>query len=101
MGGSDVTILRFALLSVACAVLTASGCAKPVKVTKIAPGDDAQKRAQTALIDAKPGDVIEFGEGTFKFPSTRSPGTSGVTPRGRGQDKTILSFEQQGQGTGG
>lgn len=89
------------LVWLACLLVTASGCAKAVKVTKIAAGDDAQKRGQTAMINAKPGEVIEFGEGKFTFNSTLSLDVSNVTIRGQGSDKTVLAFDQQGQGTGG
>ena len=62
-------------------------------VTRVDAGADAQKRAQTALINAKPGEVIEFGEGRFDFNSTLSlEDVSDVTIRGQGADKTILSF---------
>ena len=44
---------------------------------------------------------IEFGEGTFEFDQTLSCDVSDITIRGQGQDKTILSFAKQGQGTGG
>ena len=64
-------------------------------------GPDAAKLRQKALIEAKPGDVIELGEGRFDFKSTLSLDVSGVTIRGQGPDKTILSFKDQGQGTGG
>ncbi len=84
------------------------GCARPVgsdaersPVTKIEAGPDAQKQALNALIDAKPGHTIEFGEGTFSFKSSLSCDVDNVTIRGAGQDKTILSFKEQGQGTGG
>ena len=40
--------------------------------TKIEAGPDAPKHAQAALINAKEGDVIEFGEGRFDFKSTLS-----------------------------
>jgi parallel beta-helix repeat protein len=53
------------------------------------------------LITAKEGDVVELGEGRFDFKSTLSLDQSGVTIRGQGPDKTILSFKDQGQGTGG
>ena len=75
--------------------------AKPEGVIRVDPGPDAPKRAQAAMINAKPGDVIEFGEGKFDFRSTLSLDVSGVTVRGQGPDKTILSFKEQGQGTGG
>ena len=53
------------------------------------------------MINAKPGDVIELGEGRFDFNSTLSLDVSHVTLRGKGPDKTILSFKNQGAGTGG
>ncbi len=99
---------KLSILFVACVSLALVGCVKPsenssapVKVTKIDAGPDAQKQAQTALIEAKAGEVIEFGEGTFEFDSTLSCDASDITIRGQGQDKTILSFAKQGQGTGG
>ena len=67
----------------------------------INPGPDAPKKAQAAMINAKPGDTIEFGAGRFEFRSTLSLDVSGVTVRGQGPDKTMLSFKDQGQGTGG
>jgi parallel beta-helix repeat protein len=88
--------------------LAVAGCVKPseptsskVNVVKIAPGPEAQKQTQTAFINAKPGDVIEFGEGTFDFSSTLSCDISDITIRGQGEGKTILSFAGQKQGTGG
>jgi len=102
-----VRFSRLHLLGVVCLALTLAGCVKPstpgekVKVTKISAGPDVQKQVQTALIEAKPGEVIEFGEGTFDFDSTLSCDVSDLTIRGQGHDKTILSFAKQGQGTGG
>ena len=52
---------------------------------KIAAGPDAPKQAQAALINAKAGDMIEFGEGQFDFKSTLSLDVSHVTLRGQGQ----------------
>jgi parallel beta-helix repeat protein len=79
-----------------------AGCTKPSSPTvKVAPGKDAAKQAQTALINAKSGSVIEFGEGTFEFNSTLSCDKSDITIRGQGKNKTILSFKDQAQGTGG
>jgi len=74
---------------------------KSQPVTRVEAGPDAQKRAQTALIKARSGEVVELGEGRFEFTSTLSLDVSGVTIRGQGPDKTILSFKNQGQGTGG
>jgi parallel beta-helix repeat protein len=92
------------------AVLFVAGCAEPAipvgvassgNVIRIEPGPDAPKRAQTAMINAGPGDVIELGAGRFDFRATLSLDVSRVTVRGQGPDKTILSFKDQGQGTGG
>jgi hypothetical protein len=71
------------------------------KVTSIDAGAGAAKKAQAALINAKAGDVIELGEGRFDFTSTLSLDVSHVTLRGKGPDKTILTFKDQGAGTGG
>jgi parallel beta-helix repeat protein len=83
----------------------AAGCADraptAANVTRVAPGPDARKRAQEAMILARPGDVIEFGEGRFDLDATLSLDAPGVTVRGRGADKTVLSFKNQGPGTGG
>jgi parallel beta-helix repeat protein len=70
-------------------------------VIRIEAGPDVPKRAQAALINARPGDVIELGAGRFEFRSTLSLDVSGVTVRGQGPDRTILGFKDQGQGTGG
>ena len=95
-------------LTLATAALV-SGCSQQsgakktaANVTRIEAGPDAQKKAQTALINAKPGAVIEFAEGKFDFNSTLSlEDVSDVTIRGQGIDKTVLSFASQQQGTGG
>ncbi len=73
----------------------------PGRVVTVEAGEGAPKRAQTALINAKSGDVVELGEGRFEFNSTLSLDVSHVTLRGKGPDKTILSFKNQGAGTGG
>ncbi len=70
-------------------------------MTRIDAGPDAPKRAQTALIKAKAGEIVEFGPGKFDFTASLSLDESSVTIRGQGPDKTILSFKNQGQGTGG
>ena len=71
-------------------------------VTVIQPGEDAERRAQEALIVAEPGEIVEFAEGTFEFKGTLSlQGISGMTIRGKGIDKTILNFSGQRAGSGG
>lgn len=67
----------------------------------VAAGPEAQERVQTALIDAKPGDVIELGAGRFEFTDGLSLDIDKVTVRGAGPAQTILSFKgQKGSGEG-
>ena len=53
------------------------------------------------LIDAQPGDVIEIPEGVFSITRGLSLTVDGVTIRGQGADRTILSFQDQIQGAEG
>ncbi len=62
---------------------------------------DFQAGLMTKLIDAKPGDVIELPEGKFSFDRSLSLTVDGVTIRGEGMDKTILSFKDQRAGAEG
>ena len=59
----------------------------------VRPGPGVQEEVQTALIKARPGTVIEFAAGKFEFTRTLSLAVSGVTVRGQGKDKTILSLD--------
>jgi parallel beta-helix repeat protein len=71
------------------------------RVIVIRPGPNVQEEAQRALIEAQPGDVIEFAEGTHEFTQGLSLAVEGVTVRGRGMDKTTLSFKNQAVGSAG
>jgi parallel beta-helix repeat protein len=78
------------------------GSSEPAKnVAKITPGSNVQKETQEALIKAKPGSTIEFGEGKFEYTMGLSLTAEGVTIRGQGMDKTILSFKKQDAGKEG
>jgi parallel beta-helix repeat protein len=79
----------------------AKAAAAGQKVTVIKPGKNVQEEAQTVLIKAKPGDVIEFDEGTFDFTGGLSLTVENVTIRGKGMDKTILTFKNQETGKEG
>ncbi len=82
------------------AALLAAGAAH-AKTISIGPGPDAQERLQTALIDAKPGDVVKLGAGRYAFTDGLSLDVDNVTVQGAGPDKTILSFKgQKGAGEG-
>lgn len=68
---------------------------------KVPAGPDAQERLQSALLDAKPGDIVEIGAGRFDLTDGLSLDVNKVTVRGAGPDKTILSFKGQlGAGEG-
>jgi parallel beta-helix repeat protein len=62
---------------------------------RVEPGINAQERLQTALLDAKPGDTVEIGMGRFELTDGLSLDISGVTVRGMGADKSVLSFKGQ------
>ena len=65
------------------------------------PGPNIQERTQEALILAAKGSVVEFGEGVFEFTRSLSLDVDGVTVKGQGPDKTILSFKKQNAGSEG
>ncbi|HEY0503841.1 MAG TPA: parallel beta-helix domain-containing protein [Lysobacter sp.] len=60
-----------------------------------------QKVLIERLLDAKPGDVIEIPAGRHAFDRSLTLRVSGVTIRGAGMDKTILSFKDQKAGAEG
>src|SRR5579863_5149357 len=55
----------------------------------------------TRLLDAKPGDVIALPAGTYRLDTSLGLTIDGVTLRGEGMDKTILSFKGQVNGAEG
>jgi parallel beta-helix repeat protein len=73
----------------------------PSPVVNLKPGPNVQEEVQTALIKAKPGDVIEFAAGTYEFTAGLSLAVENVTLRGQGMDKTTLSFKKQDAGKEG
>lgn len=60
-----------------------------------------QKKLQGQLLDAKPGSVIEIPAGSYHLDRGLSLRVSGVTLKGAGLDKTILSFRHQVAGPEG
>ena len=109
-------VVEIATAALGCAALFVAGCeGKPHSIrvdppdasklvarpARIEAGEGAAKRIQAALINAKPGEVVELGEGRFDCRATLSLDVSGVTVRGQGPDRTILAFKEQGAGTGG
>ena len=76
-----------------------SSCSEPPAPE--AADTEYQKQLQTQLIQAQPGDVIVVPEGVHSINRGLSLNVSGVTLRGAGMDKSVLSFKGQLQGAEG
>ncbi|PXW75861.1 parallel beta-helix repeat protein [Blastomonas natatoria] len=76
-------------------LLTALAMPASAKDMAVAAGAGAQERLQEALILAEPGDVVTLGEGRFELTDGLSLDVAGVTVRGAGPDKSVLSFKGQ------
>lgn len=63
--------------------------------------ETVQTKLREQLISAKPGDVIEIPEGVYKFDRSLNLTADGVTIKGQGMNKTILSFAGQIAGAEG
>jgi len=90
---STVLVLGVAVLLVSC-----SGSEGPERQLL---ESEFQKQLQMQLIKAKPGDVITIPDGVHPINRGLSLNVSGVTLRGLGMDKSILSFKGQVQGAEG
>ncbi len=91
---------KFLLLSCLIGTVLSSCSKQPDGVRETVPSD-YQKQLQTQLITAKPGDVITIPEGVHAINRGLSLNVSGVTLRGLGMDRSILSFKNQVQGAEG
>jgi parallel beta-helix repeat protein len=80
-----------ALLCASCATQTAG----------LKPGPGFRKSLQEALIQAKPGAVIEIPEGSHDIDAPLSLTVDNVTLRGKGMNKSVLSFKNQASGSAG
>jgi parallel beta-helix repeat protein len=104
---------RWPIVAVLCFLGALGGCnggketssskqpAKSAPTVEIRPGPNIQEEFQTALIKAKPGDVIGLSQGVFEFTKELSLAVENVTIRGKGTDQTILSFKKQDTGKHG
>jgi parallel beta-helix repeat protein len=88
------------LVIIIAALLAGCGREAPQPVSD-AGASEFQKQLQTQFINAKPGDVITIPAGIHHINRGLSLNVSGVTLRGEGMDKSILSFEGQVQGAEG
>jgi len=90
--------LRFLLVFTI--LYTCQGCSKSPESIDLA--EDLYAQIQEELIMARPGDVIEIPAGEYRFDRPLSlDGIAGITIRGAGMDKTILSFLDQKTGAEG
>ena len=64
-------------------------------------GSDAARELQDLLILAGPGDTIQLEDGVFTIARELSVSTDHITIRGRGREKTVLSFKSQTSGDAG
>ena len=63
---------------------------------------DIEKKIQTQMILAKDGSIVEITEGVFHLTKSLSmAGKKNIVIRGKGIDKTILSFKNQTSGAEG
>lgn len=67
----------------------------------VSPSENAQEAIQSALIEVSPGGTVKLSEGTYALSDGLSLDVAGVTLRGAGKDKTILSFKGQQAGSEG
>lgn len=93
--------MKLTLTAVLTTGLCSLGAVSFARTVSIEPGPQAQKHLQTALIEAQAGDIVQIAAGHYDFTATISLDVAGVTIRGEGPDKTILSFKNLKQGTGG
>ncbi|WP_271409450.1 parallel beta-helix domain-containing protein [Pseudomonas sp. Q1-7] len=89
--------MRFPSFAALAVLLAGCGDASPPPVTHA----DFQKDLQARLIRARPGTVIEIPAGTWQLDRGLSLKVSGVTLKGAGMDRTILSFKGQKAGAEG
>ncbi|MCW3127026.1 MAG: hypothetical protein JWO03_2684 [Bacteroidetes bacterium] len=91
----------FQLLAVALVTIIMNSC-KNSPATPTAISADFEKQLQEKLVNAKEGEVIELPEGTYNLSRPLIlDGVKNVTIKGKGMDKTILSFKGQKDGAEG
>jgi parallel beta-helix repeat protein len=82
--------------------VAALALALPAEAVEIAvnPADGTEKLIE-AFVSVQPGDTISLGEGRFELTDGLSLDAEGVTVKGAGPDRTVLSFKgQTGAGEG-
>ena len=94
--------VKFAIVASTIALVTACGSETSEPLATMPDAQtDYPAALRLALETATPGTVIEIPEGTFEFKRSLVLNTDGVTIRGAGMDKSILSFKGQLAGAEG
>jgi len=92
--------MRKTIFIVLASVLTFTSCNQSQKAGTV--DEKFEKELQEKFVNAKEGEVIELPEGTFSLSrSLVLDGTKNITIRGKGKDKTVLSFKDQKDGAEG
>jgi len=91
------------LLAITIGGLVLAGCGSGERTPQALGAADVefQKHLQEQLLDAKLGSVIEIPAGTHRLDRVLTLRANGVTLRGAGKDKSILSFKDQVSGPEG
>ena len=90
------------LLAIAVSVLILNSCKEKATVQTAKNSAEFEKQLQEKLVNAKEGDVIELPEGIYSLSRPLIlDGIKNVTIRGKGMEKTILSFKGQKDGAEG
>lgn len=96
------TMITTALPLCATALLLASCSAAPkTDAEGFVIDADFETKLQEQLLDAKPGTVVLIPAGKYALTRSLSVAVPGVTIRGAGMDKSILSFKRQSSGAEG
>ncbi|MEQ1819842.1 MAG: parallel beta-helix domain-containing protein [Terricaulis sp.] len=88
------------IAAAAIAAIVITGAAE-AKTWRIRPGAEAEQQLQRALIEARPGDTVQLARGRFELSGGLSLDVDRVTIRGDGEDRSILSFNNQRRGAEG
>src|ERR1700722_290282 len=94
-------IMNKVAIAMLCAL--AAGCGGGDRAPQALSADDAayQQKLQEQFLDAKPGSIIEIPAGRHALDRVLTLRANGVTIRGLGSDKSILSFKNEISGPEG
>ena len=93
---------RFALFATTATLTLLAACGGPKTDQQgFVVDPDFEKKLEAQLLDAKSGSVIEIPAGKYALSRSLSLSANGVTVKGAGMDKTVLSFARANSGAEG